>query len=274
MSALDSEVGTADQAVTEETHRVEADHRRVRVRSFRPAEGICPSIVFLHGGGWVMGSIETHAAACRALAARTGCVVFSVDYRLAPEDPFPAAVDDAYAVLCWVAAQATALSLDPSRLLVAGDSAGGNLAVAVSMIARDRAGPLIDLQILVYPVVSTDFDREFDDAYDGVMLFRDELAWHQDHYLVRPEDRNSPLVSPLGHAELAGLPEALVLVADCDPLHVQGRDLVAALTAAGVGARLEVVRHTVHGFFQFPGRWASADYALELIGEAVRDRSH
>lgn len=247
-----------------------------RVRLYRPddrpgdradTDGL-PVVVFLHGGGWVLGDLDTHDLMCRTLVVESGCALVAVDYRRAPEDPFPAAVDDAEAALRWISESGPAYGLDPERVAVVGDSAGGNLALALGLRAAGRR-PGLRLQVLFYPVTTTDLGLGVDPEYDGLVLARDELAWHQDLYLPAPADRRSPEASPLDRADLTGLPPALVIAAECDPIHPQSGVLADALTEAGVPARLRVFEGAIHGFAQWPDRFAAAREALTEAGAAL-----
>ena len=238
-------------------------------RLYRPAPGRLPVVLFFHGGGWVVGSIETHDRMCRELATRSGCAVLSVGYRLAPEHPYPAAVDDAEAALSWVQAEAAAYDLDASRLAVAGDSAGGNVAAALTVRAHASAAPL-RLQVLFYPVTTTDLTTGVDPSYDGVVLSGEELAWHQDQYLPHPDDRARPDASPLDGADLEGLPAAVVVVAECDPIAPQGLLYAEALRAAGVPVTVHLHRGAIHGFAQDPDAFRDGGRALEQAAEALR----
>jgi acetyl esterase/lipase len=244
---------------------------RVPARVYRPLPGTLPVVVYFHGGGWVLGSIDSHDVACRALANASGAVVVSVGYRRGPEHRFPTAVEDAYAATRWVVDRASSLDVDASRLAVAGDSAGGNLATAVALLARDRGAPSIAFQLLVYPVTTTDLAAGFDIAYEGVFLYRDEMQWHQDNYLASPRDRHDPLVSPLDAADLRGLPPALVITAGCDPLHAQGELYARALADAGVAVEHVEYPGMVHGFFQLPGVLDDGRAAVERAGAALRE---
>ncbi|MCC9185164.1 alpha/beta hydrolase [Mycolicibacterium mageritense] len=174
-----------------------------------------PLTVYYHGGGWLLGSIDSHDVATRLLANASGSAVLSVGYRRGPESRFPTAVNDAVDALAW--ARSEALGIDGTRLAVAGDSAGGNLAAAVALHARDTGEPALRHQLLVYPVTTTDLDRGMDPAYDGVMLERDELQWHQDNYLPGPDAATDPRVNVLD-ADLTGLPDTTIILAECDPI--------------------------------------------------------
>ena len=247
------------------------DGGEVPARVYRPGAGRRPAVAYFHGGGWLLGSIESHDAVCRALANASGAVVISVGYRRGPEHRFPAAVEDCYAATRWVVDRAEELDVDPTRLAVAGDSAGGNLATAVALLARERKEPAIAFQLLVYPVTTTDLEKGFDLAYEGFFLYRDELQWHQDNYLSSPEDGGSPLVSPLDTADLHGLPPAMVITAQCDPLHAQGELYASALAAAGVPVQHRHYRGMVHGFFQLPSLFDDGRDAVQRAGAALTE---
>jgi acetyl esterase/lipase len=179
-------------------------------------------------------------------------------------------VNDAYAATVWVNDQAPELNLVPGKLAVAGDSAGGNLATAVAMMARDRGGPALALQVLAYPVTTTDLTIGFDDDYEGFSLYRDELQWHQDNYLPDPSRASDPLVSPLDHGDLADLPRALILTAQCDPLHAQGELYAEALKGAGVPVEHRQWPGMIHGFFQLPTVFPEGAEAVQVAGEALQ----
>ena len=210
------------------------------IRSYRPpgAAERPPVIVYLHGGGWTIGDLETHDEPCRALAAGTGAVVISVDYRLAPEHRFPDALDDAYAAVCFVADNADELGVDVERLVVAGDSAGGNLAAVVSLMARDRSGPAIALQVLIYPAVDFDYDSgrwpSLEENATGYFLHLETMRWFADCYGDIGQLAGDPLAAPIGAADHTGLPPAHVSVAGFDPLRDEGLGYAATLAGAGV----------------------------------------
>jgi acetyl esterase/lipase len=217
----------------------------------------------------VIGSIDSHDAVCRALANASSCVVVSVEYRLAPEHPFPAAVEDAYAAMCWMAGSGARLGIDASRIALAGDSAGGNLAIAAALMARDRAFPDVAFQLLAYPVATTDLERGFDPNWEGVALELAELRWHQENYLPAATDASSPLVSPLDHADLRDLPPAHIISAACDPIRPQGELYAHALQAAGVPVELVRYPGMIHGFMQML-ELEEAKEALQRAGAALR----
>lgn len=223
----------------------------IPVRIYTPAgRGPFPILMNFHGGGWVIGDLDTADAQCRDLCRLAGCVVVSVDYRLAPEYPFPAAADDCYAATQWAAANAAAINGDPRRLAVGGDSAGGNLAAVVSLMARDRKGPAIAFQLLVYPVTNADYGTaSYRENADGYLLTRASMEWFWNHYCPTDAAKANPYASPARASSLANLPPALVLTAEFDPLRDEGEAYAAALRKAGVSA--ECVRYDglIHGFF-------------------------
>ena len=232
-----------------------------------------PLVVFFHGGGFVFGSPDTHDNLCRALARAAGCAVLSVDYRLAPEHPFPAAVEDAYEALCWAACEAGRLGADPQRLAVAGDSAGGTLAAVACLKSRDEGGPRIRHQALIYPATdATTFDRESYRAYaEGYFLDRSQVDWFRDQYLPQPEDRRHPHASPLLAASLAGLPPATVVTAEFDVLRDEGLAYADALERAGVAVHRLHYTGVVHGFVSALRFLPKARRAVGLIAADLKE---
>lgn len=227
----------------------------IPVRIYTP-EGIgpFPVLVFFHGGGWVICDLDTHDEACRSLANGTPCIVVSVDYRLAPEHKFPAAVEDCYAATQWVASNAASLNGDPSRIAVGGDSAGGNLTAVIAQLARDRGEPSLVFQLLIYPATNFNSDTPSSrENADGYFLTRDDMIWFMNHYLNSPDDRNSPLASPALAADLSGLPPALVITAEYDPLRDEGEQYGQMLKEAGVPVTISRYNGMIHGFVTFPG---------------------
>jgi acetyl esterase len=224
----------------------------VPVRLYRPA-GVpastpLPALIFFHGGGWVIGDLETHDVLCRQLTAGAGISVVNVDYRLAPEHTFPAAIDDAWAATRWVAAHGAEHGIDPRRLAVGGDSAGGNLAAVVAILARDHGGPALTLQVLTYPV--TDVGAEsasYAEFADGFMLTRDSMRWFVAHYLGK-QDALDWRVSPLRAPSLAGVAPALVVTAGFDPLRDEGDAYARRLREAGVRVDTICYGGMIHGF--------------------------
>jgi acetyl esterase len=222
--------------------------------------------VWFHGGGWVVGDLETADPTARHLTVGAKCVVISVDYRLAPETKFPGAADDSYAATVWAVQHATRFNADPGNIAVGGDSAGGNLAAAVALMARDRSGPSLAFQLLVYPVISRDFDRSsYRQNAEGFGLTLDAMRWYWDHYLQHPEDASNPYAAPLVAEHLKGLPPALVITAECDPLRDEGEAFAKRLQAAGVPTTYSRYDGMIHGFF---GMNAVLDKGKQAVAEA------
>lgn len=221
----------------------------VPVRIYRPhtAAASLPVVVYFHGGGFVLGDLETHDGVCRLLAAASGAVVVSVDYRRAPENPFPAAVQDAYAALRWAYGQAPSFGGDSRRLAVAGDSAGGNLAAVTCIRARDEQGPPIALQLLIYPVTDCRARRVV--AEEGCLLTAAHLRWFGQQYLNDPASADDPWASPLRTRDLSALPPAVVLTVEHDPLRDEGEAFAARLADAGVPVEMRRFDGIFHGAF-------------------------
>jgi len=238
------------------------------VRVFAPAANEpLPVLAYFHGGGWIRGSIETHEAACRQIANEARILIVSVEYRLAPEAPFPAAAEDCYAVTRWLAEHASELGGYGSRLAVGGDSAGGNLAAAVTLMARDRGGPPIAFQVLVYPVVEANFEtRSYVENATGYMLTRRDMQHYWNLYVPNEADRANPYAAPL-LADLHGLPPALVIVAEYDPLRDEGAAYAAKLRAAGVPVEHTEYPGMIHGFFS---GFAAFDQGKAAVSQAAR----
>jgi len=220
----------------------------------------------------VICDLDTHDGACRAIARRSGAVVVSVDYRLAPENKFPAAVDDCESATRWVAANASALKIDPSRIAVGGDSAGGNLATVIARRLRDGGGPALALQILIYPVTDlrvtdTASMREFK---VGHFLERSAMKWIQEQYLSAPSEAMNPDASPLLAQDLNGLPPALIQTAECDPLCSEGEDYANRLKQAGVPVTYTCYPGMIHAFVAMRGVLPAASTALDEIAAALR----
>jgi len=262
-----------------EDRMVPTPHADVPVRIYRPlgegsiADGLAlPALLWFHGGGWVLGSIAESDADCRSLATLAGICVVSVEYRMAPEHVFPAAVDDCYAVTNWVAEHAAALGIDAARLAIGGDSAGGNLAAAVSLMLRDRSGPTLRLVLAVYPVTdlgSMDTASYHQNAED-YFLTRKTMQWFCAQYIPSEADRSDPRASPLRASDMRGLPPALVITAEYDPLRDEGEAYAARLKAAGVPVTHTRYDGAFHGFFSLYGFIDIAKRAHEEAGAALR----
>ena len=246
----------------------------LRVRIYRPdpGAGALPALVYYHGGGHVIGNLDTHDAVARNLCNGAGCVVVSVDYRLAPEHKFPAAAEDAYAAVRWCAAQGAEIGIDPGRIAVGGDSAGGNLAAVAALMARDAGGPAIRLQVLVYPVTDYACDTASYHTYavGYGMLEAQSMRWFRDHYLRGEADRLDWRAAPLRAGDLSGLPPALVLTAQCDVLHDEGEAYAHRLQAAGVDVEYRDCEGMIHGFFAMAPMVDGAVRAQALVCEAMK----
>jgi acetyl esterase len=227
-----------------------------------------PLLVFFHGGGWVIGDLETHDSPCRFLAAHAGVQVLAVDYRLAPEHPFPAAAEDAFAAFSWAAANAARFGIEPDRIAVGGDSAGGNLAAVAALMARDEGGPVPAMQLLIYPVTETGRELPSRQGFgEGFLLTRRDMAYYEDRYLPAGTDRSDPRVAILQTEDLAGLPPAYIAVAGFDPLRDEGVAYAERLREAGVPIALREHPGLVHTFINLTAICPSARAAmLEACG--------
>lgn len=265
--------GIPEPVASVENVRIPGPEGEIPVRIYTPeADAPRPAIVYFHGGGWVLCGLDTHDVVCRAIARRAGAVVVSVDYRLAPEHKFPAAVVDCYAATEWVAANAERLGIDPQRISVGGDSAGGNLGAVISLLSRDRNGPRIALQALVYPV--TDLSSFETPSYvefaEEHFLTTVQMAWFRDHYLADPEHAKDPRASPLLADDLRGLPPALIITAECDPLRDEGEAYARRLGEAGVPVICKRYAGMIHPFFSLSGAIPQGLEAIQQVADAVR----
>ena len=265
----------ADPQPVDEVREISAPGPRgpIALRYYRPVSTAkrLPMLLYLHGGGWVLGNLNSVDSVCRALANGSQHIVVSVDYRLAPEHPFPAGVEDAYAALCWVNAQADTLGGDPERIAVGGDSAGGNFAAVLALRAREERGPRITYQLLIYP--ATDFQmmsasqRSFADGY---LLTRANQQWFHRHYLGDYKELTDWRLSPAYAADLAGLPPAFVLTAEFDPLRDEGEDYALKLIRAGVPVSAWRVPGQVHGFITMGRVIPTAQIAIDALSRALK----
>ncbi|HEY7654350.1 MAG TPA: alpha/beta hydrolase [Methylomirabilota bacterium] len=253
-------------------HRVPVAGGEITVRVYAPAgRGPHPTLLFYHGGGWVIGDLYTHDGICRSIVNAAGCAVASVDYRLAPEFKYPVAVEDSYTALKWVVANAARLGLDPARVAVGGDSAGGNLAAVVALLARERHGPRLLLQVLVYPVTNHDFGTpSYRENATGYLLTTDDMRWFWRHYLGREEQGAEINASPFRAASLADLPPTLVITAGCDPLRDEGEAYAVRLRDAGVPVTLTQYPGMFHGFLRMTRILDQARAALGEVAGALR----
>lgn len=272
LRALQGDTEAVD-AVTDHEARCQDGHP-LRIRAYTPAglahADALPAMVFAHGGGWFQCSLDLYDNPCRALANATGCKVFSVDYRLAPENKFPVPVEDVYAGLQWVSVNAVTLGIDPSRIAVCGDSAGGNLAAAVAIMARDRGGPVIAHQLLLYPVLDHGFSTQSYQAYGRNFFLTEEVmryCWFT--YLLNAADGASPYASPMRVSTVAGLPPATVLVSEYDPLRDEGEAYAKRLHDGVVAAESHRLPGMIHACIHMLGLTPAARQLFDLAGRAM-----
>jgi acetyl esterase len=252
---------------------IPADGRELPARAYVPAgEGPFPTVAFFHGGGFVLGSLDGYDNLCRLLAKRSDCLVVSVDYRLAPEHPWPAALEDAYAATNWLASNAERFSGDGDRLAVAGDSAGGNLAATVSLLASERGMPDIDGQILLYPATAylEPMDSRAENA-SGYFLTAEDLLWFLDQYIENELDAHNPLAFPLAARDLTDLPPAFVMTNGFDPLRDEGIAYADRLREAGVAVEHTNYESMIHGFLNMEGIVDRAYDGIDEIAAYLRD---
>jgi acetyl esterase/lipase len=255
---------------------IPAPHGSIPARVYTPkkprqAAGLAPCLVFFHGGGWVIGDLDSHDVVCRKLADEGALVVISVDYRLAPEHKFPAAVDDAIAATNWIAANAKQLGIDAGRLSVGGDSAGGNLAAVVAIAARDGNGPAISGQVLIYPAIDFAMTHpSHSEPETSILLTHTVIRWFRDHYLTSTADVHDWRASPARAKTLIGLPPAYVLTAGADPLRDEGDEYAERLKQAGVAVTYRHFPGQFHGFFTMGKLLQQANVAAKEIGGWLR----
>jgi acetyl esterase len=261
-----------------EVHRVEDRNLpgSIGVRIYRPAaEAALPAVMYFHGGGWVLGDLNTHDTLCRRLAAGSGSVVISVEYRRPPEHKFPGALNDCFEATRYVADHAGELGVDAKRVAVAGDSAGGNLAAAVALRARDEGGPAIHSQWLIYPVIDRQFDTgSYQSFAEGHALTRANMEWFWDQYLMGQADALDPYAAPGQAKSLAGLPPAHVITAEFDVLRDEGESYASRLKAAGVPVTLRRYDGMLHGFIHFTEPFDVGKQAIQDLAAAIKKSLH
>ncbi|MCA9176524.1 MAG: alpha/beta hydrolase [Planctomycetales bacterium] len=249
-------------------HRATQGSSATEARPHHAGDG---ALVYFHGGGWVLGSIVTHDAYCHALAAESGVTIVSVDYRLAPEAPYPAAADDAIEVTEWILRQAESLKLDASRIGVGGDSAGGNLAAVATQHLRDSGQPPLACQVLIYPIVDCDTDTaSYRENGAGYLLTHETMEWFWELYAADPQRRSEPKASPLRQRDLRGLPPALVLTAEYDPLRDEGEMYARRLADSGGDVELKRYDGMVHGFVRRTRELQAARRAMRHVSQFLQ----
>ena len=255
-----------------ENRSIPAPDGDVPVRIYTPeGDGPFPILVWYHGGGWVIGDLDSADPTARHLCKGAGCVVVSVDYRLSPETRFPGAAEDCYAATVWAADNAASLGADASRLTVGGDSAGGNLAAAISLMAADRNGPAIVHQLLVYPVTERNYQTaSYQDNAEGFLLARSAMQFYWDAYLSSDADASNPYAAPMQAGSLAGQPSALVITAEFDPLRDEGEAYGRRLQEAGVETTITRYDGMIHGFFGMVGIMDKSGLVMEEATAALR----
>ena len=273
IGAMAAASGVPEDVANVENRTIPGPAGEIPVRVYRPESAApLPVLVYFHGGGWVIGNIDTHDPLCRHLANAVGCVVVSVDYRLAPEHPYPAAIEDAYAATAWVAENAALIGGDPRRIAVGGDSAGGNLSAAVSLMARDKGRPSLVFQLLVYPVTDvpgTDYPSYRENGA-GYFLTADMMHWFWNHYCGAKANVADPYLCPVRAKDVAKAPPAFVVTAEFDPLRDEGEAYARRLREAGVPVELKRYPGMIHGFFGMGALLAGARQATAEAAAALR----
>lgn len=273
IAALRPLAGNAEPVGHVEDRIISGARGTIPIRLYTPTQGDVPLpvLVFFHGGGFVRGSLDSHDPLCRMLANRAGCLVVSVDYRLAPEHPYPAAIEDAYAATQWIGTVASSLEADATRIAVCGDSAGGTLAAAVTLLARDRQEPKLVYQALFYPVTDATMSSASYEAYaEGYLLTREASRWCFDKYIPVGVDPKTPYVSPLWEQDLSRLPPAFIIVAEYDPVRDDGEHYAEQLRSSGVYAECRRYTGMIHNFMLFAEVLDQGKNAIEEAGRALR----
>jgi acetyl esterase len=261
----------AEKVAKVEDRKIPGPAGEIPIRIYTPeGTGPFPVLVFLHGGGWVICGLDTHDGPCRALTKKAGCVTVSVDYRLAPENKFPAGVEDCFAATKWVAAHAKDLNADANRLAIGGDSAGGNLSAVIAQLARDAGGPKIAFQLLIYPATEAELDTYSHKNFTDYFLTKDDIVYFWNHYLRSAADRKDPRVAPALAKSFKGLPAALIITAEFDPLRDEGESYGEKLRAAGVPVTVTRYEGMIHGFCSMYEVLDKGKLAIDESAEALR----
>jgi len=273
MIRVGSEVAGQLEAVGQiEGREIEGPDGAIGIRIYRPVDSTAQgAVVYYHGGGWVGGDLDTHDALCRALANTASCMVVAVDYRLAPEHKYPAAAEDAYAAFTWVCEHSDELGIDSQKIAVCGDSAGGNLAAVVSLMARDRKHLLPKVQVLIYPITNFDFDTfSYAEYAEGYGLTTAGMKWFWQHYSPDESEAVEPYASPLNTDEFSGVSPAVVILAEYDVLRSEGEQYAARLQAANVSTVLKCYPGVIHGFVSRVNLFDAAREAVSQIAESLQ----
>jgi acetyl esterase len=265
------QAGPAEEVQSVDERSIPGSDGDLRLRVYRPSTAqTLPGFVYFHGGGWVVGTLDTADVPLRAITNRSGCVVVSVDYRLAPENKFPKPLDDARAAIEWVCTSGGELGIDVTRVGVGGDSAGGNLAAAAALALRGNTS--LACHVLIYPVLDYSFNtNSYEEFAEGYLLTRASMQWYWNHYLSDPGDGAGYLASPLRADDLSGLPRSLVVTAEYDPLRDEGEAFAAKLRDAGVDVRISRYEGTIHGFFRMGAVIDAAHRVTDEVGRFVRE---
>jgi len=274
IAAARPQLGEPESVAKVEDREIPSTAGGIPIRIYTPA-GVPPFgvLVYFHGGGWVLGNIAMTDQPCRLLANASGCMVVSVEYRLAPEHKFPAGPEDCYAATKWVSENAASLNVDPMRIAVGGPSAGATLAAAVTLMARDAGGPHLAYQLLVYPATTTELSTASHSQFakdNYYILSRDDMEWFWGHYLARGEDGKNPYACPAYANSLSGLAPAFVITAEYDPLRDEGEAYAVRLSDEGVSTILKRYEGVTHGFFGMPGLLEKAKVAIGDAADALR----
>ncbi|MBS4214147.1 MULTISPECIES: alpha/beta hydrolase [Neobacillus] len=275
-AALRELAGLAESVAKVEEYMIPVENGEIKARIYTPeGEGPFPIFIYLHGGGWVLGDLDTADAPCRSLTNQAECIVVSVEYRLAPEHKFPIPLEDCYEAAKWVANYAKEWKGDPTRIAIGGDSAGGNLAASVAIKARDQGGPTFVSQVLIYPVTDASFNTpSYKESGEGYFLTQENMEWFSQQYLQKEEDKLNVFVAPLLAENLSMLPPALVITAEYDPLRDEGMAYAKRLHLAGVQVESTCYEGMIHGFFWMAGIMDKGKQAIEQVARYLHTAFH
>ncbi|MFJ8247017.1 alpha/beta hydrolase [Peribacillus asahii] len=275
-AALGELAGLAESVAKVEEYMIPVENGEIKARIYTPeGEGLFPIFIYLHGGGWVLGDLDTADAPCRSLANQAECIVVSVEYRLAPEHKFPIPLEDCYEAAKWVANYAREWKGDPTRIAIGGDSAGGNLAASVAIKARDQGGPTFVSQVLIYPVTDASFNTpSYKESGEGYFLTQENMEWFTQQYLQKEEDKLNAFVAPLLAENLSMLPPTLVITAEYDPLRDEGLAYAKRLHLAGVQVESTCYEGMIHGFFWMAGIMDKGKQAIEQVARYLHTAFH